>query len=140
MKVARQSAKMFNEYIEKSTQGNTRSAVLEQIARNFFRMDTTQYILGGVEKRKEFAVVVPALTDWKNTWKITKIEAVPDLRKKQSVVRIIVSYESKKTRSSKTASFHIEIRWSHEKFRTRPEAKLYKDFRWTDLEFMPSIL
>jgi DNA modification methylase len=138
--VARQSAVMFNENIGKSMQGNTRSAVLEQIARNFFRMDATQYILGGVERKQEFAVVVPALSDWKNTWKITNIEAVPDLRKKQSVVQVLVSYESKKTKTPKIASFHIEIRWSHEKFRTKPEAKLYKDFKWTDIEFLSGIL
>jgi sigma54-dependent transcription regulator len=64
---------------------------------------------------------------------------VPDLRKKQSVVNITVTYESKVSKMPKTARFHVEIRWSHGKFSQTPEAKLYKDFRWTSIEFLPAM-
>jgi regulation of enolase protein 1 (concanavalin A-like superfamily) len=137
--VAQRSAEMFNKHIEESLKGNRRAAVLEEVARTLFRMDTNEYILCGVEVQQPFAVVVPSLTQWKSDWKISNIEAVPDPHRKQSVVAIVVTYESKQLKSSKTARFHVEIRWSHGKFRQTPEAKLYKDFRWTSVEFLPSL-
>jgi DNA modification methylase len=138
-RVARKSADTFNMNLQASMRGRARGAVLEQIARQFFRMDAPTYVLGGIENSKEFAVVVPSLTDWKSSWRITGAVATPNLQRKQSVVNIAVEYQHKERKESLSARFHVEIRWSHGKFAQAPEAKLYKDFRWRDIEFLKPV-
>lgn len=138
--VARVSARIFNQNIETARQSNAWSAILEQIVKYFFRLDATEYILAGIDGTTEFAVIVPDLTRWKQTWRVKSIEAQPNLKRQQSVVNLLVGYESKKGRQSQTAKFHVEIRWSHGKFCGAPEAKLYKDFLWTEIAFLESLL
>jgi eukaryotic-like serine/threonine-protein kinase len=48
--------------------------------------------------------------------------------------------ENKQTRESFELDFHDEIRWSHKRFSGSPEAKLYKDFYWSDVPFFRQII
>jgi hypothetical protein len=127
-KVAKVSADIFNENYSISMRGRSRNAVLEQITRHFFRMDTVDYILGGIDKQEAFAVIVPDLTRWKREWIITNVLAEPELDREQSRVRFSVNYKNRNTGMEKIAEFHTQIRWSHGKFQNNPEAKLYKNF------------
>jgi len=137
--VARVSAKKFNDNISASLNGHSRNAVLEQIARHFFRMNAVEYILGGIDKGDEFAVIIPEMTRWKKDWAITDVIAEPELDKDQSRVRFTVHFKNKMSRDNYTAQFHAEIRWSHGKFQIKPEGKLYKNFAWEDIAFFKSI-
>jgi tRNA A-37 threonylcarbamoyl transferase component Bud32 len=138
-KVAKVSADIFNNNYTASMQGRMRNAILEQITRHFFRMNSVDYILGGIDKKKGFAVVVPEITRWKQNWSITNIIAEPELDKRQSRVRFTVFYKNRKSKKMHTAEFHAQIRWSHGKFQSNPEAKLYKNFAWEDVFFFESI-
>jgi len=139
-RVAQKSADLFNENILVALAGNSRNTVLENIARLFFRMDSVEYIFAGLDRGVEFGVAIPELSQWKRDWKITKVEASPNLKRQQSVVDIAIAFVSKSSSGTTgSAQFHVEIRWSHGKFRQNPEAKLYKDFRWQDILFLSSL-
>ncbi len=137
--VAQRSAEIFNENFSKSLQGKSRRFILEFIATRFFRMNTVEYIWGGIDRATEFAVVVPEFTKWTSEWLISNIEAVPNLKRKQSVVNFLVRYAHRESGRSNVANFRAEIRWSHGRFCGAPEAKLYKCFQWTSLDFMRTL-
>ena len=138
-KVARISAEIFNKNFAASMQGRSRNAVLEQITRHFFRLNAVDYILGGIDRKKAFAVIIPELTRWKSEWTITNVIAEPELDREQSRVRFLVHYKKRINGIAHIAEFHTEIRWSHGKFQNNPEAKLYKNFAWEDIAFFNSI-
>jgi tRNA A-37 threonylcarbamoyl transferase component Bud32 len=138
-KVAEVSAEIFNSNYSNSMQGRLRSAVIERIMQSFFRMDSIDYLLGGIDKKKGFAVIVPEITRWKQEWTITDIVVNPELDKEQSRVHFSVRFKNRKNKASFDASFHAQIRWSHGKFQSNPEAKLYKNFAWEDLSFFKSV-
>lgn len=138
-KVASVSAQIFNDNFQTSIHGRSRNAVLEQITRHFFRLDAVDYILGGIDKNKAFAVIVPELTRWKSEWNITDVVAEPELDREQSRVCFSVHYKNRTNGITGMAEFHTEIRWSHGKFQNNPEAKLYKNFAWEDVKFLNSI-
>ena len=137
--VAKSSAKIFNTNFSSSMKGHSRNAILEQIARQFFRMDAVDYILGGIDKNKGFAVMIPETTNWRSNWAITNVFAEPELDREQSRVHFTVEYKQRKNGTQYIADFHTEIRWSHGLFQTRPEAKLYKNFIWEDIAFFDTI-
>ena len=49
------------------------------------------------------------------------------------------SEKNKSSGNIDTAIFHTQIRWSHGKFQNNPEAKLYKNFAWENVDFFESI-
>ena len=139
-KVAQASADEFNHNIREALNSTSRIGVIEHIVDNLFRIDTTEYILAGTFGKNVFAVKIPSLGKWKSKWELLSIEAIPNLKRKQSVVDILVSYKQKSDKEIHIAKFHVEIRWSHGKFCGNPEAKLYKEFAWRDIPFVESII
>ncbi|MFZ2096785.1 MAG: site-specific DNA-methyltransferase [Anaerolineales bacterium] len=138
--VARYSADKFNGYYHQSMNGSSRNSVIQHIVRFLFRIESIEYIFAGTTGKTYYGVKIPSLHQWIKEWKILDIEAVPDFHRKQSVVNLFVNYKNKTLGGLYTAKFHIEIRWSHGKFCGSPEAKLYKDFRWTDIVFVNPII
>jgi hypothetical protein len=138
--VAIHSANLFNDNIKQALQSPIRNSIYEIIARNFFRFDMMQYLLCGIDRNHDFAVVIPDITTWKREWAFTTIEAIPDLTRRQSVVDFHIAFQNKTTRITNEVNFHSEIRWSHGKFCGSPEAKLYKEFKWSELQFFSIII
>lgn len=139
-RVAEYSAQLFNQNYASASGTNRRSALLENLVKQFFRVNSVPYILAGLDNRKPFALEIPDLTAWKQNWRLVEVSARPDLTRKQSVVNIGVTVERKELRQRFPLSFHVEIRWSHGKFCGNPEAKLYKEFDWADVPFFKEIL
>jgi len=137
--VAVKSAEIFNKNFQRAREGNSRTGTAQRLVESLFRLTSVEYILAGTAGKSDYAVVIPSTTEWKKDWEITYVEATPDLEKQQSVVNIRIDYRNKKTKISHVANFHVEIRWSHGKFRFAPEAKLYKNFKWTEIEFVKKI-
>jgi len=133
--VATNSAAIFYQNIQASLAGTSRTSVLEYIAKWFFRMNATSYVLCGIDARRGFAVRVPDLTEWSRHWRIQAIAASPDLSRRQSVVLIDLTVEDRSSGNRLPLRFHAELRWSHGKFCGNPEAKFYKHFFWRDLPF-----
>lgn len=141
-KVACESAEQFNQLFS-STWRERRSDLTIHIMRIFFRMNSTNYILACIEKRKQpFALIIPDVTSWSKNWELIEVKATPKLCG-QSVVEFIVTIRNKnnkkKNRNTFEFPFHAEIRWSHGKFCGSPEAKLYKDFSWNTVPFFQVI-
>ena len=138
--VAQNSAIEFDKHFS-NLKSNERPAVYEMIVRQFFRIDTIPYLLVGLDKGKGFAVQIPDLTTWKRQWRVESIEAIPDLGRGQSVVKIKVTTADKNSRTTTYEfSFRVEIRWSHGKFCGNPEGKLYKGFAWTAVPFFDGMI
>ena len=134
-KVSQISACNFNQHFDATQKSHFLGAVLESIAQELFRLDTTEYILAGIDGKEKFAVRIPALSEWRQQWIIEEVKAEADLTKGQSVVNLNVTYQRADTQETFKLRFHVEIRWSHGKFGRSPEAKLYKDFKWDEVGF-----
>ena len=137
-RVSQASADVFNNNLNNSLRSHIRSTVLERIAKMFFRMNAVEYVLGGIDGRAEFAVVIPDLTTWLQTWQFEGINAIPALDKEQSIVDFEILCRNKTTKDTYLANFHAEIRWSHGKF-SSVEGKLYKEFNWNGLPFFSAV-
>ena len=136
--VSQASAEIFNNNLANSLNSRIRGTVLERVAKMFFRMNAVEYVLSGIDGKEEFAVVIPDLTTWLQTWQFERISAIPNLGKEQSIVDFEILCKNKITRDTYLAKFHAEIRWSHKKF-SSVEGKIYKEFDWTDLPFFSVI-
>ena len=138
--VAQNSALEFNNHLA-ALPSNEHPAVHETVIRQFFRIDTVQYLLVGLDERKAFAVQIPDLTTWKRQWRVENVTAIPDLGRGQSVVKITVTTADKNRRTvTYDFGFRVEIRWSHGKFCGNPEGKLYKSFSWTSVPFFENLI
>jgi hypothetical protein len=133
-KVSQSSADLFENYLATSLKSRMRGAVLERVAKMFFRMNAVEYVLCGIDGKNEFAVLIPDLTTWLRTWQFEDIRAIPSLEKEQSIVEFEIQCFNKITKGTYLAKFHVEIRWSHGKF-SSVEGKLYKEFNWINLPF-----
>lgn len=138
-RVAETSAEMFNETLARSLKTGARRAVLENIARWFFRLNAVRYVLCGIDRKEEFALIVPELTSWFREWDLAEVIAKPDPTRGQSVVDFEVLCRKKDNRHEQRIPYHAEIRWSHGRFSGTPESKLYKDFPWRTLPFFPGL-
>jgi hypothetical protein len=135
--VAQNSAATFNTNLASSMATHSRKGVLENLARWFFRLNAVRYILCGIDRGEDFAVVVPDLTSWLREWDLEGVRASPDLTRGQSVVDFEVTTRRRTDRLQHTSRFHSEVRWSHGRFSGAVESKLYKEFAWKDLPFLP---
>jgi hypothetical protein len=135
-RVAEKSADLFNQNLAASLSTGARKAVRENLIRWFFRLNAVQYVLCGIDRNEEFALVVPDLTSWLREWDLAQVVATPDITRGQSVVDFEVVCRRKKDRSEHRAPFHAEIRWSHGRFSGAVESKLYKEFAWSELPFL----
>ena len=138
--VAANSAATFGEQIAASFASRSKTAVIEILMRWFFRLDSVSYLLCGIDAGGEFAVRIPSVTRWKSQWSLDAIAANPDLARGQSVVDFELKFTKSDDGTTNTASFHTELRWSHGRFCGSPEAKLYKEFQWSETPFFERLL
>ena len=139
-RVALYSAEVFNENYSSALSTNRRSSVLENLVKQFYRINSVTYILAGLDRHRPFALEIPELTGWKRDWRLVEVNAQPDLARRQSVVKIAVVVEKKASRERYAMNYRVEIRWSHGKFCGNPEAKLYKEFGWAEVPFFGGII
>lgn len=137
--VAIASAECFTSNLSKSLNSSRSQAVLVRIAKTFFRMNSSPYILAGQDHNQPIALEIPDINSWRRNWEISKIETAPDLEAGQPKVYFNLNLLNKQTQSIYQLVFHTEIRWSHGKLCGNPEGKLYKDFLWKDLPFVHDI-
>lgn len=137
---AKRSADIFNRLIGEALSSNQARGVQMGIVKTFFRLNSSPYILAGVDRGNEIALSLPDANTWNRNWEFISIEANPDLDAGQSVVEFLLIIRNRKTNKMYGCDFHAEIRWSHGKFCGNPEGKLYKDFAWKDLPFVEDLL
>lgn len=125
---ARVSAKKFREGLSATLKTVHASGVRDEILRTFFRLDSSQYVVCGLDRGQLFAFLIPSITEWKRGAELREVVAEPDLEAGQSQVLFYVDVRMKTGGERVRVPFHAEIRWSHGRFSGRPEAKLYRDF------------
>jgi len=137
---AQRSADIFNQRLIEALSSNQARGVQMGIVKAFFRLNSSPYILAGVDRGENIALSFPDANTWNQNWEFISIEAWPDLSAGQSVVRFLLKIKNKKSKVIYSFDYHAEIRWSHGKFCGNPEGKLYKDFAWKDLPFVKDLL
>jgi len=135
---ARASAEEFRRELTASLQSIHAAAVMDELLRHFFRLDSSHYVLCGLDRRLEFAYLIPSITDWKRHAELVDVTAEADLNARQSKVLFNVIVRVRKGGRRVHVPFHAEIRWSHGRFSGNPEAKLYRDF--DDWSMVPGIV
>jgi len=139
-RVAEVSAKLFNDSYAETAGSKARSSLTDNIIKAFFRVNSVQYLLAGIDNGSPFAVMVPSITNWRKRWILHGVNAQPDYNREQCVVNFQIECREKKTKEPVFFKFHSEIRWSHGKFCGNPEAKLYKEFKWLNVPFFEKLL
>jgi hypothetical protein len=132
-KVSNESAKIFNANLTSSL--TDKNKVLPGIFKFFFRLNSVEYILAGVEKNKPFAVSLMPVDQWIKKYDFVDVIALP-LQKGQPEVLLRFSFKDKKSKTSYCFDARVEIRWSHGKFCGNPEAKVYKTWNYADLPWV----
>ncbi|MCB2209553.1 hypothetical protein KQH62_01550 [bacterium] len=138
--VADKSAKIFNENYQKSAGSKSSKYVKMEIIKNFFRLDSSGYILAGIDKGEKIGLEFPDSNSWFKQYELLDVIAAPDLQAGQAVVNITLNFKEKIDKAEFTFPFHVQIRWSHGKLCGNPEGKLYKNFAWKDLPFVNNLL
>jgi len=136
--VAQKSAHLFMQHLRGVRRTHMRS-VGELILKYFLRLNSTPYLLVGIDSKKPFAVNVPDMTSWFRDWNFDSINALPDLSRNQSVVNFVLKFKNRHSEEKIELPYHAEIRWSHGKFCGNPEGKLYKDFKWEAVSFFDKL-
>lgn len=111
---------------------------LKTIFWEFFRLNSTAYILCGLEHGKGFATKVLDKNTWNKQFKVTSIKAIPNQAGQPEVILDFGFQDSKK--DTYQYQLKLEIRWSHGKFGGNPEAKVYKLFSYKSLPWNTVIL
>lgn len=139
-KVAEMSALIFNENYHKSINSKRSQFVKSEIVKSFFRLDSSEYILAGVDKREKIGLKFPDINTWRNKYALINIVATPNLRAGQAIVNFDLTIRGKVGGEQYVFPYHVQIRWSHGKLCGNPEGKLYKNFAWRDLPFVEDLL
>jgi hypothetical protein len=131
------SAKTFEANFQ-SVNPRMKRAVQENILKYFLRLNSVSYLLAGLDGGSKFIAEVPDITAFFRECKFDSIETQRNPKSLQSEVNFTLHFRHQDKAFS--LPFHAEIRWSHGKFCGNPEAKLYKDFKWTDVPFFKVFL
>lgn len=132
-KVSNESSKIFNANLANSLLAKKR--ILPEIFKFFFKLNSVEYILAGVEKNKPFAVSLMPVDQWIKKYEFMDVIAIP-LQKGQPEVLLRFSFKDKKSKTHYCFDARVEIRWSHGKFCGNPEAKVYKTWNYADLPWV----
>jgi len=135
-KVSKESAKIFNSNLSSSLAAKKR--ILLEIFKFFFKLNSVEYILAGVEKNKPFAVSLIPIDQWIKEYEFKGVVALP-LSKGQAEVLLRFSFRNKTKKHSFDLDARVEIRWSHGKFCGNPEAKVYKTWEYSQLPWVSVI-
>ena len=137
-KVSVESANIFNLNFQKFTNETGNKNPLVPIFHFFFKINGISYYLIGSEKNKPFVVSLPPSSKWVKKYKFLNIEAI-SRKAGQPEVDLNFSFKNKETGETYNIPLKIEIRWSHGKFCGNPEAKVYKQWSYTDLPWVTVI-
>jgi hypothetical protein len=139
------SADWFNQHIHDSLTSIRKRSVTTGLFRQFFRVDTVTSVFCGIERGKKFAFEVLNTANLEKEFRLKDIIANKVLDVGQPTVEFHLSIESVRGKQVYDFYFRAEIRWSHGKFNSCPEAKLYKgtqkrNWSWSDIPFYTRIV
>ena len=109
-----------------------RKAAREEMVWRLLRLQSAPYFVLGTSDDAVLRVRVGTPWDWRQRFELVDldVEAEPG---GQPRVRWSFSVDDRETQQVRTATGHVEIRWSHGRFARPPEAKVYLDTAHRDV-------
>jgi hypothetical protein len=117
--VAEVSARRWREHLRRE---RTREATLWR----FLRVGAATYFVLGSDGTRLVRIRVGSPWDWRQSFRLRAFEVTPAVTR-QPVVTWAATVDDREAGESRTVEGHVEIRWSHGRFASPPEAKVYLD-------------
>lgn len=103
-------------------------AAHEEMLWRLLRLQPAPYfVLGGSADGSPLRYRVGTPWDFRSRFRVEGIQARADRSRRQPVVTWEAWIEDRQTRERTTVRGHVEVRWSHGRFASAPEAKVYLD-------------
>ena len=90
------------------------------------RMGSSPYFVLGTSVRAPLRIRVATPWDWRLRYQVRRFECTAQAGG-QPRVRWVATVEDRHTAAVRSVEGHVEIRWSHGRFSSNPEAKVYLD-------------
>jgi len=103
------------------TSGSRREEMLWRL----LRLAPAPYFILGISSSGPMRLRVYTPWDWRREFELRSFDVSPDLQAKQPIVRWAAHILNKESGAGSTVEGHVEVRWSHGKFSSNPEAKVY---------------
>ncbi len=109
------------------------SGAKESMLWRLLRMHSAPYFVLGTAKKESLRLRVATPWDWRQRYRLVNFSVAP-LAGGQALVGWQAVVEDRHNATRTTIDGHIEVRWSHGRFKAPPEAKVYLD---TPHSFVP---
>jgi hypothetical protein len=109
------------------------SGAKESMLWRLLRMHSAPYFVLGTSKKESLRLRVATPWDWRQKYRLVNFAVAP-LSGGQALVGWQAVIEDRHNATRTTVDGHIEVRWSHGRFKAPPEAKVYLD---TPHSFVP---
>ena len=93
----------------------------------FLRVGAATYFVLGSDGTRLVRIRVGSPWDWRQSFRLRSFEVAPTVAARQPRVTWTATVEDREAGESRTVQGHVEIRWSHGRFASPPEAKVYLD-------------
>ncbi|MFM7468359.1 MAG: hypothetical protein ACKO37_02520 [Vampirovibrionales bacterium] len=137
--VSQQSAQYFNHRLAYASTGHPQEKLMSVLYHYFFKLNGSKYILAGSDHKKPFAVLVPSSSEWQTNYMLHDVKAIPKYSGQPEVI-LRFFLQDLVTQELFELDLKVEVRWSHGKFCGNPEAKVYKQWLYSDLPWVTSLL
>jgi hypothetical protein len=118
--VAGASARRWQERLRSE---RTREATLWR----FLRVGAATYFILGSDGTRLVRLRVGSPWDWRQSFRLRTFEVAPAATARQPQVDWTATVEDREAGDDRVVKGHVEIRWSHGRFASPPEAKVYLD-------------
>ncbi|HET6954870.1 MAG TPA: hypothetical protein VFI47_31200 [Acidimicrobiales bacterium] len=92
----------------------------------FLRVVAASYFVLGSDGRRLVRARVGSPWDWRQSFRLRRFDVEP-AASRQPVVDWVATVDDRAAGEPRTVAGHIEVRWSHGRFKGPPEAKVYLD-------------
>lgn len=97
------------------------------------RLASAPYFVLGASGGSTLRLRISTPWDWRQRFSMLGFEVQPDELSRQPVVRWTAQIKDHESGQDSLVYGHVEVRWSHGRFRGNPEAKVYLDVPYRDV-------
>ncbi len=93
----------------------------------FLRVGAATYFVLGSDGTRLVRLRVGSPWDWRQSFRLRSFDVTPAAAARQPLVTWTATVEDREAGEDRVVEGHVEIRWSHGRFASPPEAKVYLD-------------
>jgi hypothetical protein len=93
----------------------------------FLRVGAATYFVLGSDGTRLVRIRVGSPWDWRQSYRLRAFEVAPAATARQPQVDWTATIEDREAGEDRVVKGHVEVRWSHGRFASPPEAKVYLD-------------